>query len=1591
MFQVDSGVTAILSGLTISVGSTTGNGGGLDNAGAATLNDCTISGNSAKNGGGLFTGSGGVTTLTNTTISGNSASQSGGGLFTGSGGATTLTDCTVSGNSATKGGGLYNASGTVAVGNTIVAANTAATSGPDAFGTFASQGHNLIGGTDGSSGWVGSDLTGTIAEPLDPLLAPLGNYGGPTQTMALLSGSQAIGKGVTADFPGTTTPITTDQRGGPRGSVIDIGAFQTSLVVESTSGSVDTTAANLTLPGAVLLANQFHGSTITFDPAVFATAQTITLTAPLELSDTALTTSITGPAAGVTVSGGGTSRVFQVDGGVTAALSGLTISGGWTTGDGGGLDNQGMATLTACTISGNSAKSGGGVYTGSGGTTTLTNTTVSGNSAAQNGGGLFTGSGGATTLTNCTVSGNTATNGGGLFTGSGGTTTIINCTISGNSASQNGGGLYNASGTVTIGNTIVAANTAATAGPDAFGSFASQGHNLIGETDGSSGWVGSDLTGTTAQPLDPLLAPLAYYGGPTQTMALLPGSPAIGAGAESGITTDQRGFPLDTPIDIGAFQVQSGALVVNTTADGGGCPLGKLDLRGAVDLADVLPGAHTITFDPTVFASAQTIALTSGQLELSNTSGAQTITGPAAGATVSGGGVSRVFQVDSGVTAALSGLTISGGYTTGNGGGLYNDGATITLTDVTLAGNSAAAGGALFLTKRGTTTIINCGIIANSASAGGGGLYDDEDTTMLNGLTLSGNSAAAGGALFLTKRGTTTIINCGMTGNVAAAGGGGLYSDGGTATLDGVTIAGNSAAAGGALFLTKRGTITIINCTVTGNSAAAGGGLYNDSSTAILNACTIAANSASVGGGIDNVAVGNATLEDTIVAANTGTGGSPSDIGGDSAAGVAGTYDLVGTGGSGGIAGGTGDIVLTDLNSLGLAPLGSYGGPTQTIPLLPGSAAIDTGTAIPGVSTDQRGLPPSSATPDIGAFQSQGFTLTVVAGSTPQATATGTAFTNPLAVTVTAIDPIEPVAGGIVTFSVNPAQNGASAILSAATAIIGPDGIAQVTATANSIAGGPYTAIASALGSAPTVDFQLKNLIVLNFSGIGSQSIPGGTATATFAGTLANGVQTPQGEYVAVTLNGVTQQAAIGASGAFSTTFDTAGLAISTTPYTVSYVYTSDGTFASASATSSLTVNFGGEAIPTIAWANPADITYGTALSAVQLDATASVPGTFTYNPAVGAILDAGTNQTLWVTFTPTDTTHYDTATDSVTINVDKATPDINWAGPADITYGTALSAAQLDAAAAWTVGGVNGLVAGSFTYTPAAGTVLDAGMGQIISVAFTPTDTTDYNSASGSVTINVNKATPNIAWADPADITYGTALSAIQLDAAAAWTVGGVNGTVAGTFAYTPAAGTVLNPGTGQTLSVSFTPIDTTDYNTASDSVAINVDKATPTIAWADPADIIYGTALSAAQLDAAATWKVGGVEGTVAGSFTYTPAAGSVLDAGSGQTLSVTFLPTDTTDYNTASDSATINVNKATPTIAWANPADITYGTALSARSSMRRPPGRWPASMELSRDRSPTPRPRAPCCRPAQDKTSRSRSRPRTRPITTPPPPP
>ena len=358
-------------------------------------------------------------------------------------------------------------------------------------------------------------------------------------------------------------------------------------------------------------------------------------------------------------------------------------------------------------------------------------------------------------------------------------------------------------------------------------------------------------------------------------------------------------------------------------------------------------------------------------------------------------------------------------------------------------------------------------------------------------------------------------------------------------------------------------------------------------------------------------------------------------------------------------------------------------------------------------------------------------------------------------------------------------------------------------------------------------------------------------------------------------------------------------LGAGTTTLTATFTPTDTVDYTTQTATVTLTVN---KSTPTITWTPPAAITYGTALSGTELNATSTIAGGFAYTPPAGTVLGAGSN-TLTATFTPTDTVDYTTQTATVTLTVNKSTPTITWVQPAAITYGTALSSAQLDATST---------VAGTFVYTPAAGDVPSAGT-NTLSVVFTPNDTANYTTQTATVTLTVNKSTPTITWGPPAAITYGTALSGTQLNA---------TGSVAGSFSYSPAAGTVLAAGT-TTLTATFTPTDPSNYTTQTATVTLTVNKATPSITWGTPAPITYGTALSSTQLDATST---------VAGGFVYTPAAGTILAAGSN-TLTATFTPTDTADYTTQTATVNLVVIAAAPVINWTNPASIVYGTPLGS----------------------------------------------------------
>ena len=272
--------------------------------------------------------------------------------------------------------------------------------------------------------------------------------------------------------------------------------------------------------------------------------------------------------------------------------------------------------------------------------------------------------------------------------------------------------------------------------------------------------------------------------------------------------------------------------------------------------------------------------------------------------------------------------------------------------------------------------------------------------------------------------------------------------------LNGCTVSGNRATydGGGLGGSATGGGLSLTNCTVIGNTATTDGGgldaIALDSQLDIAN-CTISGNQCGeYGGGIFSLGLPRVTsVTNTIVAGNSaGAGGNDAQISASGSNNLIGGHPL-------------------------LAPLGDYGGPTLTMALLPGSPAINGGTAEAGIpTTDQRGLPRSGHV-DIGAFQSQGFTLTPVAGSTPQSAVVETALGHALAVTVTATNPVEPVDGGVIRFAAP--TTGASATLSAATATI-VNGQVSVTATAGTIAGSK-TVTASEAGDTTHASYALTN------------------------------------------------------------------------------------------------------------------------------------------------------------------------------------------------------------------------------------------------------------------------------------------------------------------------------------------------------------------------------------------------------------------------------------------------------------------------------------------------------------------------------------
>ena len=337
----------------------------------------------------------------------------------------------------------------------------------------------------------------------------------------------------------------------------------TSCTVQTTPGTGTNGACSLR--DALIDAGTAGSGNITFDSTQFASAQTILLsngTLPVGSN-----VSIMGPTSGtgastqnlVTVDGGGAANnapVFSVSASaVNASIANLAITDGVLNFNAAGGITMGYgATLTVInsTISGNSAPSGNGaIFNDYTATLNVIGSTVSNNSGG--GAAIVNESGGTVSVTNSTMSGNSSIGSGGAISNLGGTVTVAGSTISGNSSTSDAGGILNSGGTLTLSNTIVSGNSAP-ANTDIDGTVVDNGGNQIG---------------TAVN-----LAPLGNNGGPTQTMLPLSGSSAICTGTlanatAAGITADQRGFPFNPSCPTGAIDAgsaQTGAVIFSANS-----------------------------------------------------------------------------------------------------------------------------------------------------------------------------------------------------------------------------------------------------------------------------------------------------------------------------------------------------------------------------------------------------------------------------------------------------------------------------------------------------------------------------------------------------------------------------------------------------------------------------------------------------------------------------------------------------------------------------------------------------------------------------------------------------------------------------------------------------------------------------------------------------------------------------------------------------------------------------------------------------------------------------------------------------------------
>ncbi|MCU0748521.1 MAG: hypothetical protein MUF13_03140 [Akkermansiaceae bacterium] len=953
--------------------------------GTANLSNCTFSGNWAADGGAFYQ-QGGAALLTQCTFAGNlSSNPASTGAVKVVGGDLGLRHCTISKNAGRgQAGGLcVRNPGTLDVDSCIVAGNTDLGGGPadilkfDNLAGFTVAGTNLIGSNQSvTTEFPGPTArVGTSSAPVDPRLTPLGHFGGRVQTMHPLVGSPAI------DAAGVAAPTASDARRFSRladgdasgGAQLDIGAveagpiFTVTSTVDGNSGAIRNGISASSAPGTrIVFSSAFNNSGL---PSTLLNGE---LAIP---AGRAFFIDASNIAGGVTISGNNAFRVFNIPASANLAMHSLKLIDGQTGSDGGGIRNLGTCTVLSSTLSGNISffSSGGGIYNQFGGTCTVVNSTLSGN-IALDGGGIF--NTGNCTVVSSTLSGNNGNfGGGGILNRAEGTCTVLTSTFTGNFASV-GGGIEN-HGTCAVRSSTLTGNSANQFPHQGGGIYNASRLDLIDSivtwNDASNGadifTAGTGtMTGTGNLIGDaPLLSPLGEYGGPTRTLALQQYSPARNVAQPFFRThiTDQRGLPFFGVADIGAYERQLGSIpdaIIkgNTTTAPIPFTVGQVGtLTASSSNPTLIPNSNLVLGGS---GANRSITLTPATNRFGTA--VITITDSFSNETTQFTLTVDLFVVttlaDSGpgsLREAISNATGLPGpdlivFSNGINGGTISLASPLVVDDatgsVTIDASSLPGG----LTVDGNNTTRHF-IVAENRSL------------TLRGLTLTrGRTPSSGpGGGSVQTAGTFLAANCTFVDNTSLANGGGAISNSsaGVMTLQNCTFTGNTASYGGAIVTRNTSQSTLIHCTFTGNQA-------------------IGTDSLRDGGGAINLFQGSMTLTSCILAGNTAATGTGPDFWRESTvAGTSATTCLIGDGKDSTFAHGVnGNLVGTSALPIDakLSPLGYYGGPTPTLPPLPGSPAVDASGATSSLTTDQRGFPRSrdgngdgTSLPDIGAVE----------------------------------------------------------------------------------------------------------------------------------------------------------------------------------------------------------------------------------------------------------------------------------------------------------------------------------------------------------------------------------------------------------------------------------------------------------------------------------------------------------------------------------------------------------------------------------------------------------------------------------------------